>query len=100
MHDSDFVRVTNYRTKKEEMVSRDGLYQLANAIIITAVRDYEDYPELQYAIERFIDSDYFDLLSRSTISSNVLIDFLRNKQKEMPENANNKGYAKRIHKIS
>lgn len=106
MFTNDLIEVTNYRTGKQEIVSRESLLLLANAIIINACKDYQDEPATRYVIEKFIKSDYFDLLSRSAISPKILIEHLRNAVKEKEEKIKNdnertkskyKEYAKRIH---
>lgn len=76
----DRVAVKNYRTGKTEIVYKESLLNLANAIIEQAVFDYKDdhcskYDEHQ--IEQFFLSDYFIMLSRGCVSPDSIIKHLK-----------------------
>ena len=74
----DFTQVKNYRTGQIETVSIGGLLNLANAIIIRACDDYrsKEYQSRRSSIEKFLKSDYANLLMRSCCSQDKIINYL------------------------
>ena len=74
----DYISVINVRTGEQETVSRSGLLNLANAIIVQACDDYVDtaYERERNYIERWIRSSDFDLYSRSCVAPELLINHL------------------------
>lgn len=63
---NDILNVINQRTGESEQVYREGLLNLANAIIERAIMDYTDEHATHYErnqIERFFWSEYFLMLS-------------------------------------
>lgn len=74
----DYISVTNMRTGEQETVSRSGLLNLANAIIVQACDDYvmPEFERERNYIERWIRSVDFDLYSRSCVSPELLITHL------------------------
>lgn len=79
-----YTTVFNYRTGKDEQVSRSGLITLADHIILRAVNDYKSpwHKHERHSIENFIKTPYFDLLSRSCVHPDKLITFLRQEVKQ------------------
>lgn len=75
----DYITVINVRTGEQETVSRSGLLNLANAIIVQACDDYVDnaYERERNYIERWIRSSDFDLYSRSCVAPELLINHLQ-----------------------
>ncbi len=76
----DILKVVNQRTGRPETVYRDGLLNLANAIIERAVMDYTDEHATHYErnqIERFFRSEYFLMLSRGCVSPESIIKHLK-----------------------
>lgn len=74
----DFTQVRNFRTGQIETVSTDGLLNLANAIIIRACDDYKsrDYQYRRFPIEKFLKSDYANILMRGCCSPDKIINYL------------------------
>ena len=74
-----FTEVPNFRTEKKEIVSIDGLYNLADAIIIRACDDYnaKDITIREYDIEKFLRSDWALVLMRGCCNADKIIDHLR-----------------------
>lgn len=74
----DFTQVRNYRTGQIETVSADGLLNLANAIIIRACDDYKskEYQFRRFPIEKFLKSEYANLLMRGCCSQDKIINYL------------------------
>lgn len=76
----DVLNVINPRTGKPEQVYKDGLLNLANAIIERAVMDYTEDHVSYYErnqIERFFRSEYFTMLSRGCVSPESIIKHLK-----------------------
>lgn len=75
---NDLTVCINKRTGKVEMLSRSGLLNLANAIIIRACDDYKmlPYKNERMFIEKFIRSGYFEMLSRGCVPAEKLINHL------------------------
>lgn len=77
---NDLTQVMNRRTGRIETIYKDGILDLANAIIERAVNDYRDAyncPYIRSQIERFFRSEYFLLLSRGCVSPDSIIKFLK-----------------------
>lgn len=74
----DFTVCINERTGRVELLSRSGLLNLANAIIIQACDDYvdADFERDRPFIEKWIRSGDFDVYSRSCVSPDLLINHL------------------------
>lgn len=77
--ENGFTTVYNFRTGTKERVSADGLLNLANAIIIRACDDYKsrDYQYRRFPIEKFLKSEYANLLMRGCCNPDKLINHLR-----------------------
>lgn len=74
------LNVINQRTGETEQVYREGLLNLANAIIERAVIDYTDGHTSNYErnqIDRFFRSEYFTMLSRGCVSPESIIKHLK-----------------------
>ena len=74
------LNVINHRTGETEQVYREGLLNLANAIIERSVLDYTDEHATYYErnnIERFFRSEYFLMLSRGCVSPESIIKHLK-----------------------
>lgn len=76
--ENGFTTVYNFRTGTRERVSADGLLNLANAIIIRACDDYKsrDYQYRRFPIEKFLKSEYANLLMRGCCSPDKIINYL------------------------
>ena len=77
---NDITLVQNYRNGQIEQVYKDGILDLANAIIERAVMDYTDDHATNYErnqIERFFRSEYFTMLSRGCVSPESIIKHLK-----------------------
>ena len=76
--ENGFTTVYNFRTGTMERVSVDGLLTLANAIIIRACDDYKsrDYQYRRFPIEKFLKSEYANLLMRGCCSPDKIINYL------------------------
>lgn len=74
----DFTQVHNFRTGEIETVSADGLLNLANAIIVRACEDYKskEYQFRRFSIEKFLKSEYANLLMRGCCSQDKIINYL------------------------
>lgn len=76
--ENGFTTVYNFRTGTMERVSADGLLNLANAIIIRACDDYKskEYQFRRFPIEKFLKSEYANLLLRGCCSQDKIINYL------------------------
>lgn len=76
--ENGFTTVYNFRTGTNETVSAEGLLNLANAIIIRACDDYKsrDYQSRRFPIEKFLKSEYANLLMRGCCSQDKIINYL------------------------